>query len=92
VLRKASWLQPHIALTTHDIDHVASFYKVIFDMEEVGRNGSTHIYLRDGDLNYPGNLPSSRGALGPSNAEVKLRGPDGVIIDISECGWVGNST
>ena len=28
---------------------------------------------------------------GPSNAEVKLSGPDGVIIDISEFGWLGNS-
>jgi hypothetical protein len=27
----------------------------------------------------------------PSNAEVKLRGPDGVIIDVSEFGWLGNS-
>src|SRR6266446_6082801 len=27
----------------------------------------------------------------PSNAEVKLSGPDGVIIDISEFGWLGNS-
>jgi hypothetical protein len=27
----------------------------------------------------------------PSQAEVKLSGPDGVIIDISECGWLGNS-
>jgi hypothetical protein len=27
----------------------------------------------------------------PSNAEVKLRGPDGVIIDISEYGWLGNA-
>jgi catechol 2,3-dioxygenase-like lactoylglutathione lyase family enzyme len=134
----------HIALTTHDIDHVASFYKAVFDMEEVGRNGSTHIYLSDGDLNLTirsckksddldvgeqgenfsgihhigfmvdsvmdcahrmeqagatrltplkdtGKRQSPRGVPGPSNAEVKLRGPDGVIIDISECGWVGNS-
>jgi hypothetical protein len=27
----------------------------------------------------------------PSNAEVKLSGPDGVIIDFSEFGWLGNS-
>jgi len=27
----------------------------------------------------------------PSNAEVKLSGPDGVIIDISEYGWLGNT-
>lgn len=134
----------HIALTTHDIDQVASFYKEVFDMEEVGRNGTTHIYLSDGDLNLtirsckkrddldvgeqgenfsgihhigfmvdsvmdcadrmalagatrltplpdPDKRQPSRGAPGPSNAEVKLQGPDGVIIDISECGWVGNS-
>jgi len=27
----------------------------------------------------------------PSQAEIKLSGPDGVIIDISEYGWLGNS-
>jgi hypothetical protein len=34
--------------------------------------------------------PSGRGQR-PSQAEVKLSGPDGVIIDISEYGWLGNS-
>jgi len=134
----------HIALTTHDIEQVASFYKDVFDMEEVGRSGTTHVYLSDGDLNLTirsckqsddldvgeqgenfsgihhigfvvdnvmasadkmeqagatrltplkdaGERQPSRGAPGPRNAEVKLSGPDGVIIDISECGWVGNS-
>src|SRR5262245_148495 len=134
----------HIALTTHDLEKVASFYKDAFGMTEVGRGGSTHIYLSDGDLNltirackksddpdvgeqgedFSGihhigfvvdNVPecaarmeqtgairltpvaaterrgqSGRGQ-GPSQAEVKLSGPDGVIIDISECGWLGNS-
>ena len=41
----------HIALTTHDLEKVASFYKDVFGMAEVGRGGSTHIYLSDGDLN-----------------------------------------
>ena len=41
----------HIALTTHDLEKVASFYKDVFGMTEVGRGGSTHIYLSDGDLN-----------------------------------------
>src|SRR5262245_63488140 len=41
----------HIALTTHDLEQVASFYKNVFGMTEVGRGGSTHIYLSDGDLN-----------------------------------------
>ena len=41
----------HIALTTHDLEKVASFYKEVFGMAEVGRGGSTHIYLSDGDLN-----------------------------------------
>ena len=27
---------------------------------------------------------------GPSQAEIKLTGPDGVILDISETGWIGN--
>jgi catechol 2,3-dioxygenase-like lactoylglutathione lyase family enzyme len=134
----------HIALTTHNLDKVASFYKDVFDMEEVGRNGNTHVYLSDGDLNltiracktsddpdvgeqgenFSGihhigfvvddvmecadrmeqaganrltpldpaeRRRTSRGAEEPRNAEAKLSGPDGVIIDISEFGWVGNS-
>src|SRR5262245_6130112 len=134
----------HIALTTHDLEKVASFYKDVFEMKEVGRGGNTHIYLSDGDLNltirackksddpdvgeqgenFSGihhigfvvdNVPAyaesmeqagatrltpleatgRRGQAGrdqrPSNAEVKLSGPDGVIIDISEYGWLGNS-
>ena len=28
------------------------------------------------------------GDMGPSNAEVKFGGPDGVIIDMSESGWL----
>jgi catechol 2,3-dioxygenase-like lactoylglutathione lyase family enzyme len=134
----------HIALTTHDLEKVASFYKDVFGMAEVGRGGSTHIYLSDGDLNVtirackksndpdvgeqgedfsgihhigfvvdnvlecadrmeqagatrltPLAAAGSRDQSGrgqrPSNAEVKLRGPDGVIIDVSEYGWLGNS-
>jgi catechol 2,3-dioxygenase-like lactoylglutathione lyase family enzyme len=134
----------HIALTTHDPDKVASFYKDVFGMEEVGRSGTTHVYLSDGDLNLTirackksddpdvgargedfsgihhigfvvddvidcanrmeqagatrltpleaaGKRHQSRGSQGPRNAEVKLSGPDGVVIDISEFGWVGNS-
>jgi catechol 2,3-dioxygenase-like lactoylglutathione lyase family enzyme len=132
----------HIALTTHDLEKVASFYKDVFGMTEVGRGGSTHIYLSDGDLNltirackqvddpdvgaqgenFSGihhigfvvdnvlacaermeqagatrltPLEARRDQSGrgqrPSNAEVKLCGPDGVIIDISEYGWLGNS-
>jgi glyoxylase I family protein len=134
----------HIALTTHDLEKVASFYKEVFGMAEVGRGGSTHIYLSDGDLNLtirackksddadvgeqgedfsgihhigfvvdnvlecadrmeqagatrltprevPGRRRPSDTGQRPSQAEVKLSGPDGVIIDISECGWLGNS-
>lgn len=134
----------HIALTTHNIEKVASFYKDVFGMTEVGRGGSTHIYLSDGDLNLtirsckkhddpdvgtqgedfsglhhigfvvddvlacaermekagatrltPLDAAEKRGQSGrdrrPSQAEVKLSGPDGVIIDISEFGWLGNS-
>ena len=133
-----------IALTTDDLEQVASFYKDVFGMAEVGRGGSTHIYLSDGDLNLtirackksddsdvgeqgenfsgihhigfivdnvlecaekmeqaggtrltPLDTAGRRGQSGrgqrPSNAEVKLSGPDGVIIDISEFGWLGNS-
>lgn len=134
----------HIAMTTHDLDNVASFYKDVFGMEEVGRVGTTHVYLSDGDLNLTIRSCKKRddpdvGAQGENfsgihhigfvvddvlecadrmeqsgatrltpleaaerrprpvqgrrarNAEIKLSGPDGVIIDISELGWLGNS-
>jgi catechol 2,3-dioxygenase-like lactoylglutathione lyase family enzyme len=134
----------HIALTTHNLEQVATFYKDVFGMAEVGRGGSTHIYLSDGDLNLtirtckkgedpdvgahgedfsgihhigfivdnvrdcaarmeqagatrltPLDTAGRRDRPGsgqrPSQAEIKLSGPDGVIIDISECGWLGNS-
>ena len=41
----------HIALTTHELEKVASLYKDVFEMEEVGRSGATHIYLSDGEMN-----------------------------------------
>jgi catechol 2,3-dioxygenase-like lactoylglutathione lyase family enzyme len=132
----------HIALTTHDLEQVASFYKDVFGMAEVGRLGSTHISLSDGDLNLTIRACKKRGDpdVGeqgeefsgihhsgfvvddvvecaqrmeragatrlapldtrrrgarrdrrPSHAELKLRGPDGVIIDISEGGWLGTA-
>jgi len=134
----------HIALTTHDLEQVASFYKNVFGMTEVGRGGSTHSYVSDGALNLtirackksedadvgeqgedfsgihhigfivdnvlecaermeragatrltPLDAAGRRGQSGrgqrPSQAEIKLRGPNGVIIDISESGWLGNS-
>ena len=134
----------HIALTTHNLEKVASFYKDVFGMTEVGRGGSTHIYLSDGSLNLtirackkrddpdvgthgenfsglhhigfvvddvlacaermekagatrltPLDAAGKHGQSGrdrrPSQAEVKVSGPDGVIIDISEFGWPGNS-
>ena len=30
------------------------------------------------------------GREGPSNAEVKISGPNGVVLDMSETGWIGN--
>ena len=134
----------HRALTTHDLEKVASFYKEALGMTEVGRSGGTHIYLSDGDLNLTirackksdepdvgeqgedfsgihhigfvvddvleyaermeqagatrltpleaaGRRSQSGRGQRPSHAEVKLCGPDGVIIDISEFGWLGNS-
>lgn len=134
----------HIALTTHDVENVATFYKDVFGMEEVGRAGTTHVYLSDGNLNLTIRACKTRddpdvGEQGENfsgihhigfvvddvlacaeqmekagatrltplddagqrhrsdrgqrarNAEVKLSGPDGVIIDISELGWVGNA-
>jgi predicted enzyme related to lactoylglutathione lyase len=133
----------HIALTSNDPEKVASFYKEVFGLEEVGRGSSGHVMLSDGDLNLTIRKPkksgdadvgtqgadfsgfhhigfvvedieeyaakveraggerltpaepsraggrSNRGP-GPSNAEIKLSGPDGVILDISAGGWLGN--
>ena len=131
----------HIALTTHDLETVASFYKNVFGMAEVGRGGSTHIYLSDGDLNltirackksddpdvgeqgedfsgihHIGFQVESLEAIAErlatagaprrddvnqalgvggrqahGNVEVKYGGPDGVMLDVSETGWVGTS-
>ena len=64
----------HIAYTTTDPDKVAAFFMETLDMEEVGRGSAGHVYLSDGDL----------------KAEVKLSGPDGIILDVSETGWLGN--
>lgn len=72
----------HIALTTHNLEEVASFYKDAFGMAEVG----TRLTPLDAAERY--GRPSRGQRL--SQAEVELRGPDGVIIDISESGWVGN--
>jgi methylmalonyl-CoA/ethylmalonyl-CoA epimerase len=44
----------HVALHTPDPEATASFYKRVFDMEEVGRTDSplaTGIYLSDGTIN-----------------------------------------
>ena len=130
----------HIALTANDVDKVADFWKELFEMEEVGRSGSTHIYLSDGEMNLTirkakqaddadvgvqgadfcgihhigftvddipefikkaeklGGArltsqpePSVDAPLrGHSNADVKFSGPDGVIFDMSQHGWIGN--
>ena len=130
----------HIGLTTTDVDKVADFCKELFDMEEVGRSGGTHIYLSDGEKNLTihkvktaddadvgaqradfcgihdigftvDDIPEfmkkagKAGAIrltsqpepsveaprrGHSNADVKFSGPDGVIFDMSQQGWIGN--
>ena len=30
------------------------------------------------------------GRQGPSNADVKISGPNGVVLDMSQTGWIGN--
>ena len=130
----------HIALTTTDVEKVAGFWKEVFDMEEVGRSGGTHIYLSDGEMNLTirkvkaaddadvgaqgadfcgihhigftvEDIPNfvkraekaggirltsqpapgvEAPARGHSNADVKFSGPDGVIFDMSQYGWIGN--
>jgi hypothetical protein len=56
--------------------------------ERMEQAGATRLTPREEAAGRRGQ--SGRGQR-PSNAEVKLSGPDGVVIDISEFGWLGNS-
>ena len=138
----------HIAMTAKDPQKVAAFYMELFGMEEVGRSGSSHVYLSDGEMNLtirsckaegdadvgeqgagfegihhigfvvddieeysekalkigakmlsPAKAVSvgagsgtgaPPGRQGPSNADVKISGPNGVVLDMSQTGWIGN--
>jgi len=72
-------------------------------MAEVGRGGSTHIVracaarmeaagaTRLTSFAAAGRRSQSGRGQRPSHVKVKWRGPDGVIIDISACGWLGNA-
>ena len=134
----------HIAMTAKDPQKVAAFYMELFGMEEVGRSGSSHVYLSDGEMNltirsckaegdadvgeggagFEGihhigfvvddieaysekalkigakmlspakavavGAGSPPGHEGPSNADVKISGPNGVVLDMSQSGWIGN--
>lgn len=132
----------HIAIATQEPDKTASFYKEVFDLEEVGRvdgDNAEGYYLSDGNVNLAilrfknavvagklgqefngihhigfevddsaaadsklrklDSLPLTEinDALRPSmdaahhgrNVETKYSGPDGVMLDISQGGWVG---
>ncbi len=133
----------HIAIATQDPEKTASFYKEVFDLQEVGKvNGENAegYYLSDGNVNmailhfknevvageefgmeYSGihhigfqvddaesasirlqeadstprediNAALNAGmgsGHGGRNVELKYNGPDGVMIDISQTGWVG---
>jgi catechol 2,3-dioxygenase-like lactoylglutathione lyase family enzyme len=71
----------HIALSTQDVDKTAAFQINVFGMKEMARIDSPNArgyYLSDGDTGY-------------GNVEVKYSGPDGVMVDVSETGWVGTS-
>jgi methylmalonyl-CoA/ethylmalonyl-CoA epimerase len=131
----------HIALSTHDPEKTAAFYKETLGLQEVGKVKSPlaeGYYLTDGSINvailkfksdeaadkpegvnfvglhhfgfkvddlegtmarleaaHADQRPQVNMAMpqGPQhrNFEVKFRGPDGVIFDISSTGWVGTS-
>ncbi len=136
----------HIAIATQDPEKTASYYKEVFDLEEVGKvnnDNAEGYYLSDGNINlailkfkndvvageefgtaYSGihhigfqvedvgstdaklrkvdSLPRAEinAALhsgmgtghGGRNVELKYNGPDGVMIDISQSGWVGTES
>ena len=133
----------HIAIATQDPEKTASFYKEVFDLQEVGKvsgENAEGYYLSDGNVNmailhfknevvageefgmeYSGihhigfqvddtesatirlqeadstprediNAALNAGmgsGHGGRNVELKYNGPDGVMIDISQTGWVG---
>src|SRR5881296_3874504 len=92
----------HIAMSTQDPDKTAKFYIDVFGMKEIGRinnPNTTGYYLSDGDpnlaiLNFKNDAVAGA-ELGKGehkyNVEVKYNGPDNVMLDVSETGWVGSS-
>ena len=68
------------------IHHIGFFVENLEEQaEKLGKAG--------GDRLTPSAAPGTgglfgHGDMGPSNAEVKFGGPDGVIIDMSESGWL----
>ena len=131
----------HIALSTHDPEKTAAFYKETLGLQEVGKVNSPlaeGYYLTDGSINVAilkfkddaaADKPEGVNFVGlhhfgfkvedieetcarleaahadkrpqvgmamPADAqhrnfELKYRGPDGVIFDVSSTGWVGTS-
>ena len=136
----------HIAIATQEPEKTASFYKEVFDLQEVGRVDSENAegyYLTDGHINLAilrfkndviageefgagftgihhigfqvkdaeaadtklrncsssprddinSKLHAGMGSgHGGRNVELKYNGPDGVMIDISQNGWVGTDS
>src|SRR6266513_2245888 len=81
----------HIAISTQDVDATAKFYIDVFGMKQIGRVDSpaaTGSKPRD-DVNDA--LGVGHGRRYEGNVEVKYSGPDGVMLDVSETGWVGTS-
>ncbi|HEY7434461.1 MAG TPA: VOC family protein [Methylomirabilota bacterium] len=95
----------HIALSTQDPEKTARFYVDGFGMKQIDRVDHptvsgfflTEIALRlaaagsarRDDVNAA--LGVGRGEKRHANVEVKYGGPDGVMLDVSETGWVGAS-
>jgi hypothetical protein len=69
----------------HHIDFIVG--NVLACAERMEKAGATRLTA----LEAAGRRGQSDSGQRPSNAEVKLSGPDGLIIDISEVSWLGNS-
>src|SRR6266498_3861872 len=96
----------HIALSTQDPDGTARFYVDVFGMKLIGRIDSPTVrgyFLSDGDINVAilnfktdaaAGVERGKGFSGIHHIgfQVEYRGPDGVMLDVSETGWVGTST
>jgi hypothetical protein len=81
-----------IAISAKEADATAKFFvdalgiKIV---EKFDRHGAKGCYLSDGDFNIA--ILDFKNETEATYVEVKYTGPDGIMIDVPETGWVGTS-